>query len=120
MVTGLFFLVDAIFFNNNPITTNLFIIILLAGGYLVTYKSKNIKTRNAIFAGFSVGMVLIIYQLFTNRSMVDVLNVLGYLFLPGFFMMIGGFTAKITKKQMDELVGHLNNEDDGRSKNLGK
>ena len=120
MVAGLFFLVKTIFFNNNSITTNLFIVILIAGGYLVTYKSNNVKTRNAIFAGFSVGMILIIYQLLTNRSMVDILSVVGYLLLPGFFMMIGGFAAKISKKQMDELIDHLSRKDDGESRNIGK
>lgn len=107
MVSGLFFLVDSIFYNNNALITNLFIIILALGGYFVTYTSNTLKTRTAIFSGFSVGMVLIIYQLIFNRSAVTPMLMVGFLILPGFFMMIGGFTAKVTHKKMDELVDHV-------------
>ena len=107
MVAGLFFLVDALFYSNNSLTTNLFIIILVLGGYLVTYTSNTLKTRTAIFSGFFVGIVLIVYQIIFNSSAFDPLAMVGYLLLPGFFMMIGGFSAKITQKQMEELVDHL-------------
>lgn len=121
VVSGLFFLADAIFWNNNSITTNLFIIILLLGGYLVTYTSNTVKSRTAIFSGFMVGIVLIAYQIIINRVSVDAVSLIGYMILPGFFMMIGGFTAKITKKQMDAIINNLfkrKNED--KSRHLGK
>ena len=107
MVSSLFFLANAIFWNNNSITTNLFIIILIAGGYIVTYTSSTLKSRTAIFSGFTVGMVLIVYQILINRVSIDPVNWIGYVILPGFFMMIGGFTAKITKKQMVETFDNL-------------
>jgi hypothetical protein len=107
MVSGLFFLVDTVFYNNNTLTTNLFIIILALGGYFVTYTSSTLKTRTAIFSGFFVGMVLMVYQLVFNRSAINIMGIIGFFILPGFFMMIGGFTAKITRKQVDELIEHF-------------
>lgn len=121
IVAGLFFLVDSIFYNNNSLTTNLFIIILLLGGYVVTYTSSTLKTRTAIFSGLSVGMVLMIYQLIFNRSAIGLTVILAYFILPGFFMMIGGFTAKLTNKQMKELLDHfLKRKFDDESKSSGK
>lgn len=121
VVSGLFFLSDTIFWNNSSITTNLFILTLLAGGYLVTYTSSTVKSRTAIFSGFTVGIVLIIYQILFNKMSVNPAGLLGYMVLPGFFMMLGGFTAKVTKNQMSELVDHFikrNNLE--KSKNIGK
>ncbi|MTK64638.1 MAG: hypothetical protein F8N15_08970 [Methanobacterium sp.] len=121
MVTGLFFLVDTLFYNNNSLTTNLFIIILLLGGYVVTYTSSTLKTRTAIFSGLLVGMVLMIYQLIFNRSAIEMAVIGAYFILPGFFMMIGGFTAKLTNKQLKELLDHfLKRKFDGESKSSGK
>jgi hypothetical protein len=121
MVSGLFFLVDTAFYNNNSLVTNLFIIILILGGYFVTYTSNTLKTRTAIFSGASVGIVLIVYQISFNLSAFDPLAIVGYIMLPGFFMMIGGFSAKITQKQMEELVDHLlKREIESESKDTGK
>jgi hypothetical protein len=121
MVSGLFFLVDSVFYNNNALITNLFIVILALGGYFVTYTSNTLKTRTAIFSGFFVGMVLMVYQLIFNRSSLDLLGIVGYFVLPGFFMMIGGFTAKITKKQMNEVIHHFHKRKiENESKNTGK
>lgn len=108
MVSGLFFLVETVFYNNNTLTTNLFIVILMLGGYFVTYTSSTIKTRTAIFSGFFVGMVLLVYQLVFNRSAMDPTGIIGFFILPGFFMMIGGFTAKITQKQVVKFTDHFN------------
>lgn len=107
MVTGLFFLVDAVFYNNNSLTTNLFIIILLLGGYVVTYTSSTSKTRTAILSGLLVGIGLMIYQLIFNRAAIELTVIAAYFILPGFFMMIGGFTAKLTNKQLKELLDHF-------------
>jgi len=121
MVSGLFFLVETIFYNNNSLITNLFIISLLLGGYFVTYTSSTLKTRTAIFSGFFVGMVLMVYQLLFNRSALDPMEIVGLFILPGFFMMIGGFTAKITQNQMSELIDHfISRKIPDESKSSGK
>lgn len=121
MVTGLLFLVETVVHNNNSLTTNLFIIILLAVGYIVTYTSSTLKTRTAIFSGFSVGIIIMIYQLLFNRSVLDPTILIAYLILPGFFMMIGGFTAKITKKQIVKLTeDFMKRKAEDNSKSRGK
>ena len=121
MVSGLFFMVETIVYNNNTLTTNLFIIILMLGGYFVTYTSSTLKTRTAVFSGFFVGMVLMVYQLCFNRSALDPMEIVGLFILPGFFMMIGGFTAKITQNQMRELINHfIRREIPEESKSRGK
>lgn len=120
-VSGLFFLVESVFYNSNALTTDLFIIILALGGYFVTYTSSTLKTRTAMFSGFFVGMVLMIYQLVFNRSALNPMGIVGFFILPGFFMMIGGFTAKITQKQMREFIDYFIKRKIGHeSKSSGK
>jgi hypothetical protein len=88
-------------------TTTLFIVILLAGGYLATYTSIIEKSRVALLSGIGVSGILIIYQLYINKttssSSVDLIS---FLIIPGFIMVIGGFVAKLTKNEMDGLLNN--------------
>jgi hypothetical protein len=106
IVSGIFLFFNGIFATNSSLVTNLFVLTLLAGGYMVTYTSNIGKTRIAIFSGVGVGLTLIIYQAVVNKTLETSL-LTSYLLMPAFFMMIGGFTAKLTKHQMDEVVRNL-------------
>jgi hypothetical protein len=106
VVSGLFLFFNAIFWSNSTVVTNLFIVTLLLGGYMVTYTSNIGKTRLAIFSGIGVGITLIIYQAVVNKTLETSL-LTSYLLMPAFFMMIGGFTAKLTREPMDELLSNL-------------
>jgi hypothetical protein len=108
IVIGFMFLVNLTIWDNPPLTTDLFLFILLAGGYITTYTSNIGKSRIALISGICVSVVLIIYQLFINKtyssSFVDLIS---FLIIPGSIMVIGGFIAKITKIQMDTLLNNL-------------
>ncbi|MBZ2166446.1 hypothetical protein [Methanobacterium spitsbergense] len=108
IVIGFIFLVNLVILNNPPLTTDLFLFILIVGGYIATYTSNIGKSRIALISGMCVSVVLIIYQLFVNKtyssSFVDFIC---FLIIPGLIMVIGGFIAKITKIQMDTLLNNL-------------
>ena len=106
IVSGFFLFFNAIFWSNSTLVTNLFMVTLLIGGYMVTYTSNIGKTRLAIFSGIGVGITLIIYQAVVNKTLETSL-LTSYLLMPAFFMMLGGFTAKLTREQMDELLSNL-------------
>jgi len=106
IVSGIFLFFNAIFASNSALVTNLFVLTLLIGGYMVTYTSNIGKTRIAIFSGVGVGLTLIVYQAVVNNT-IETSLLTSYLLMPAFFMMIGGFTAKLTKHQMDEVVRNL-------------
>jgi hypothetical protein len=54
-------------------------------------------------------MILIVHQLFIDKLYGSgSLNLVAFLIIPGFVMLIGGFTAKITKNEFKHLLEDLN------------
>lgn len=105
----LFFMVSLINLENPVDQTYLFTIILLVGGYITTYTSNIRKSRVALIAGIGVSILLILYQLFINKTVLSgSVNLISFLIIPGFIMVIGGFIAKITKNEMKYLLNALN------------
>jgi hypothetical protein len=120
IVSGIFLFFNGLFPSNSTLVTNIFILALLVGGYMVTYTSNIGKTRTAIFSGVGVGLILIIYQAVVNKTLETSL-LTSYLIMPAFFMMLGGFTAKLTKNQMDELLKNLfKRKHEDKTRNLSK
>jgi len=108
MVIGLLFIVNIIIWDNPSVTTDLFLVILLAGGYITTYTSNIGKSRVALISGIGVSILLITYQLFINKTTSSSLVALiSFLIIPGFVMLIGGFIAKNTKVKMATLLNNL-------------
>lgn len=107
-VIGLFFMVNLVIWDNLWVTTDLFLVILLAGGYITTYSSNIGKSRVALISGIGVSIILIIYQLFINKtSSTSEVSLISFLIIPGFSMLIGGFVAKNTKVKMTNLLNSL-------------
>ena len=107
-VIGLFFMVNLVIWDNSWVKTDLFLVILLAGGYITTYSSNIGKSRVALISGIGVSIILIIYQLFINKtSSTSEVSLISFLIVPGFFMIIGGFVAKNTKVKMTNLLNSL-------------
>ena len=107
-VIGLCFMVNLVIWDNSSFTTDIFLLILLAGGYITTYTSSIGKSRVALISGIGVSIILIIYQLFINKtSITSEVSLISFLIIPGFFMLIGGFIAKNTKVKMTNLLNHL-------------
>jgi peptidoglycan/LPS O-acetylase OafA/YrhL len=105
----LFFMVSLINLENPVYQTYLFTIILLVGGYITTYTSNIRKSRVALIAGIGVSILLILYQLFINKTVLTgSVSLISFLIIPGFIMVIGGFIAKITKNEMKHLLKALN------------
>ncbi len=105
----LFFMVSLINWENPMDQTYLFTIILLVGGYITTYTSNIRKSRVALIAGMGVSILLILYQLFINKTVLSgSVSLISFLIIPGFIMVIGGFIAKITKNEMKYLLNALN------------
>jgi len=108
IVIGLFFLVNLVIWDNTTIPTDFFLVILLVGGYMATYTSNIQKSRVALISGMGVSILLIIYQLFINKIVSSVsVNLISFVIIPGFVMLIGGFIAKNTKHEMDILLNNL-------------
>ncbi|MFY9637929.1 MAG: hypothetical protein WAK14_03885 [Methanobacterium sp.] len=108
IVIGLFFMVNLVVWDNTALPTDLFLVILLVGGYAATYTSNIQKSRVALISGIGVSIVLIIYQLFINKIVSSVsVNLISFAIIPGFVMLIGGFIAKITKNKMDSILKNL-------------
>ena len=107
-VIGLFFIVNLVIWDNSYVTTDLFLVILLAGGYITTYTSNIGKSRVALISGIGVSIILVIYQLFINKtSSTSEVSLISFLIIPGFLMLIGGFVAKNTKVKMTNLLNNL-------------
>jgi hypothetical protein len=107
-VIGLFYLVTLINSSNAGDLTYIFAGILLLGGYITTYTSNIKKSRVALIAGLGVSIMLIIYQIFIDKLYgTGSLNIVAFLFIPGFVMLIGGFIAKITKNELKHLLEDL-------------
>ena len=108
IVIVLYFVVNLVKWDNTALPTDLFLVILLIGGYIATYTSNIQKSRVALISGIGVSILLIIYQLFINKIVSSVpVNLISFVIIPGFFMLIGGFIAKITKNEMDTLLKNL-------------
>jgi drug/metabolite transporter (DMT)-like permease len=108
IVLGVMFLANIFISENPPLTTDLFLFILFAGGYIATYTSDIGKSRVALISGICVSIVLIIYQLFINKSYsASLVALISFLIIPGVIMVIGGYIAKITKIQMDTFLNNL-------------
>ena len=108
-VIGLFFLVSLVNSSNANYLTYIFAGILLVGGYITTYTSNIKKSRVALIAGLGVSVVLIVYQLFVDKLYGSgSLNLIAFLIIPEFIMLIGGFIAKITKNEFKHLLEDLN------------
>jgi len=108
IVIGLFILVNLVIWDNANLPTDIFLVILLVGGYMATYTSNIRKSRVALISGMGVSILLIIYQLFINKIVNYVsVNLISFVIIPGFVMLIGGFIAKITKHEMDTLLNNL-------------
>jgi peptidoglycan/LPS O-acetylase OafA/YrhL len=108
-VIGLFFLVTLANSSNTTYLTFIFTGILLVGGYIATYTSNIKKSRVALIAGLLVSVLLIIYQLFIDKLYGSgSLNLVAFLIIPGFIMLMGGFIAKITKNEFKHLLEDLN------------
>lgn len=121
MVTGLFFMVNLVAWDNSALSTNLFLVILLIGGYIATYTSNIQKSRVALISGVGVSLLLIFYQLFFNNGVrFDSVNLISFLIIPGFLMLIGGFIAKITKNEMDILLNNLYRTKSGKYLKLSR
>ena len=107
-VIGLCFMVNLVIWDNLWVTTDLFLVMLLAGGYITTYSSNIGKSQVALISGMRVSIILIIYQLFINKtSSTSEVSLISFLIIPGFFMLIGGFVAKNTKVKMTNLLNSL-------------
>jgi len=107
-VIGLFFIVNLVIWDNSYVTTDLFLVILLAGGYITTYTSNIGKSRVALISGIGVSIILVIYQLFINKtSSTSEVSLISFLIISGFLMLIGGFVAKNTKVKMTNLLNNL-------------
>ncbi|MGB9200266.1 hypothetical protein [Methanobacterium sp.] len=66
------------------------------------------KSRVALIAGIGVSILLIFYQLFVDKLYGSgSLNLIAFLIIPGFVMLIGGFIAKITKNEFKHLLEDL-------------
>jgi hypothetical protein len=90
IVIGLFFLVNLVIWDNTTIATDLFLVILLVGGYMATYTSNIQKSRVALISGMGVSILLIIYQLFINKIVSSIpVNLISFVIIPGFVMLIG-------------------------------
>ncbi|HEX7468384.1 MAG TPA: hypothetical protein VF324_07355 [Methanobacterium sp.] len=108
IVIGLFFIVNLVIWDNTALPTDLFLVILLVGGYTATYTSNIQKSRVALISGIVVSILLIIYQLFINKIVSSVsVNLISFVIIPGFVMLIGGFIAKNTKNKMDSILKNL-------------
>jgi hypothetical protein len=107
IVIGLFFMVNLVIWDNTTLPTDLFLVILLVGGYIATYTSNIQKSRVALISGIGVSILLIIYQLFINKIGSVSVNLISFVIIPGFVMLIGGFIAKNTKNEMDNLLKNL-------------
>jgi len=108
IVIGLFILVNLVIWDIANLPTDIFLVILLVGGYMATYTSNIRKSRVALISGMGVSILLIIYQLFINKIVNYVsVNLISFVIIPGFVMLIGGFIAKITKHEMDTLLNNL-------------
>jgi hypothetical protein len=109
IVIALFFLVTRPNSNNGIDLTYIFTGILLVGGYITTYTSNIKKSRVVLIAGLGVSILLIVYQLFIDKLYGSgSLNIVAFLIIPGFVMIIGGFIAKITKNEFKHLLEDLN------------
>ena len=107
-VIGLFFIVNLVIRDNSYVTTDLFLVILLAGGYITTYTSNIGKSRVALISGIGVSIILVIYQLFINKtSSTSEVSLISFLIISGFLMLIGCFVAKNTKVKMTNLLNNL-------------
>jgi hypothetical protein len=112
IVIGLFFIVNLVIWDNTALPTDLFLVILLIGGYIATYTSNIQKSRVALISGIGVSILLIIYQLFINKMVSSVpVNLISFVIIPGFVMLIGGFIAKSTKNKMDSILKNLYKQD---------
>lgn len=108
IVIGLFFIVNLVIWDNTALPTDLFLVILLIGGYIAIYTSNIQKSRVALISGIGVSILLIIYQLFINKIVSSVpVNLISFVIIPGFVMLIGGFIAKSTKNKMDSILKNL-------------
>ncbi len=108
IVIGLFYLATMFNSSNSDYLTYIFAGILLIGGYIATYTSNIKKSRVALIAGLGVSILLIVYQLFINHLHgTGSLNLIAFLVIPGFIMLIGGFIAKITKNVFKHLLEDL-------------
>jgi hypothetical protein len=106
-VIGLLYLVNIII-SDSSVTTTLLIPILIAGGYISTYTSNIGKSRVALLSGILVSVILIVYQLFINKTIIsNSLDLISFIVIPGFVMVIGGFMAKLTRNMMDSLLNNL-------------
>ncbi len=109
IVIGLFFIINLFNWNNSSVTTDLFLLILLAGGYISTYTSNIGKSRVALISGIVVSILLVVYQLVLKKTVSTTeVDLISFLIIPGFVMMIGGFIAKNTRVQMDTILNSLN------------
>ncbi len=107
VVTGSLLITNKIFLNNTNSVSNLFVLILLFGGYITTYTSNIGKSRVALIAGIGVSILLITYQLSMDKSvLLNPLNTISFLIIPGFIMLIGGFLAKLTQKEIYPMLSH--------------
>jgi hypothetical protein len=100
-------MVNLVIWDNTTLPTDLFLVILLVGGYIATYTSNIQKSRVALISGIGVSILLIIYQLFINKIGSVSVNLISFVIIPGFVMLIGGFIAKNTKNEMDNLLKNL-------------
>ena len=108
IVIGLFYFVTMVNSSNSDYMTYIFTAILLVGGYITTYTSNIKKSRVALIAGLGVSILLIVYQLFINHLYgTGSINLIAFLTIPGFIMLIGGFIAKITKNIFKHLLEDL-------------
>jgi hypothetical protein len=120
IVVSLLFVVNLISYYN-AVAANFLLVVLLAGGYVTTYTSNIGKSRVALISGVGVSIILTTYQLLINTNVIfSTIDLISFLVIPGFVMLIGGFIAKITKNEMDELLHALIKRisDNNNEKNL--
>lgn len=105
-VVSLLYIVNLIS-SYNAVAANFFLVVLLLGGYLTTYTSNMGKSRVAMISGLGVSIVLLTYQIAVSKADFSTLDLISFIVIPGFVMLIGGFISKITKNEMDELLHAL-------------
>ena len=89
IVIGLFILVNLVIWDIANLPTDIFLVILLVGGYMATYTSNIRKSRVALISGMGVSILLIIYQLFINKIVSSVsVNLISFVIIFAFSLDI--------------------------------
>ena len=101
IVLGISIPLDTFLWYNSTLLTDLFIVILLMGGFVSTFTSPGTKARVGLLSGLGVSLILTAYTIMNSAVVPVSLGILmSSLILPGVIMCIGGYIAKLVKMEM--------------------